>query len=604
MTSKLPVDSTLSAIFEVVAEPLLLIDIASQRILKANPAAASLYGRGETELEGARLATLAHQPEKLEASIQAHSDRIPLSYHINQKGKHLPVEISLRYFEQAHQTWCLAAIHDLSAQQASERARKAAERRYKSIYGAAPYPILLVNAQHEIVDANAAAMELYGLNKVDHTALPRLTDLLVDRSLITEYLQPGTSRLPPHSHRRADCSEFLAEVSVGSTRIGRGSQWIVVIRDVTQEHAMLAELHTSEERWRFALEGPGSGIWEWNPDTDELFVSQRFCDMLKLDERPENNFGWWDRRIHPEDTHRINTAILSHLMNESPLIEAEVRVRGHGEQYHWVEVRAMAMNRDPYGRTQRVIGTLRIVDEKHAQQERERNQAAQLLHMDRLASMGEMATLIAHELNQPLAAIGNFAATALHQLDKQPDEARRALELTQFLVQRAGDIVRQVRGFAQKKVVQFGDLALNPAVNEILQFMEYQAKAHAIRVKLDLANGLPLLRADGTQIGQLLLNLIKNAIEATREVPQPRIITLRTRQPSPTVIELQVEDNGIGLPDPLIKELFQPFFTTKTSGLGMGLSICRTIVENHGGQLRAERLPSGITCFTVTLPIS
>jgi len=218
--------------------------------------------------------------------------------------------------------------------------------------------------------------------------------------------------------------------------------------------------------------------------------------------------------------------------------------------------------------------------------------------------MGEMATLIAHELNQPLAAIGNFSATALHQLDKQPEEARRALELTQLLVQRAGDIVRQVRSFAQKKVIQLANIAINPTVIEIVQFMEYQAKAHAIRIQLDLTIGLPLLRADSTQIGQLLLNLIKNAIEATRDAPQPRIITLRTRMPSPAAIELQVEDNGVGLPDELMKELFQPFFTTKASGLGMGLSICRTIVENHGGQLHAERRPAGITCFTVTLPLS
>jgi two-component system sensor kinase FixL len=601
--SRNAIDDALAVVFDVVQDPLLLIDVADETILRANYAAAELYEHPTGGLIGMTLPEFSAQPELLRTALQTRRNRLPLSYHLSANRNRVPIEISLKYLELGARTLCVAAIHDLSAQVANEQAINSIERKYQGIFGAAPYPTLVLNNRSEIIEANASALELYGLKADDLARCPRFGELLADKSLLPQYKLPGKQLIPPHQHHRLDGCNFVAEASVAFFRQGRSNRWIVVIRNVTEEYLALSRLHASEERWRFALEGPGSGIWEWNPETDEFFISERFCKMLELPEEIPANFGWWESRIHPDDLAHANEIIMAHLTQAIPLIEIVARLRDGANRYHWAEFRAMAMGRDDHGRTQRVIGTARIIDAEREREQREREQAQHLLHLDRLASVGEMATLIAHELNQPLAAIGNFAAVAHRQFHSHPDEALRAIDLIQTLVQRSGAIVQQVRSFANMKANPDQEIDLNTIVTDIIRLIEHQAHPIGARIHLELATGLPPLRGDPVQIGQLTLNLVKNGLDAMRDGPLPRMLTLCTKTLGNQEIRLIVEDCGNGLPTELVDSLFQPFFTTKPDGLGMGLSICRSIVENHGGTLLAEpRLPHG-TRFIVKLPL-
>lgn len=596
-------DDTLATLFDVVQDPLLLIDLTDEVILRANYAADELYGHPTGRLVGMALAEFTAQPALLRIALHARRDRLPLIYLLPASRSHIPAEISLNYLRQETRALGLATLHDLSAHMANERAINAIERKYQGIFGAAPYPTLILNNRTEIIEANTAARELYGLKADDLARGPSLRELLPDNTLLPQYRRPGKQLIPPHPHRRLDGSEFVAEASVAFSRQGRSNRWIVVIRNVTEEQSALARLHASEERWRFALEGPGSGIWEWDPETDDFFISDRFCEMLELPKNVPANFSWWENRIHPDDLPQTNEIIMAHLTQAIPLIEIEARLRDGNNHYRWLELRAKTMGRDELGRTRRVIGTARIIDAERSREQHEREQATHLLHLDRLASVGEMATLIAHELNQPLAAIGNFSAVARRQFTSNPTEAQRALDLIQALVQRAGAIVQQVRSFAHKNMQPQQDLSLNAIITDIIHFIEYQAQAQETKVQLELAANLPPLHADPVQIGQLILNLVKNGLDAMRDVPSPRHLILRTGQADMRMIRLVVEDNGIGLPEKLTTDIFQPFFTTKPDGLGMGLSICRSIVENHGGTLQAEaNLPHGAR-FIVTLPL-
>ena len=599
-----PLKDAMGAIFEVTREPLLLVDLANRAILRANAAAAALYGQTASTLIDRDITTLVVKPEQLVQAFAARRERIPLSYHHAADGRHLPVEVFLSYLDLDTGTLCMIALRDLSGLHANVRAMKAAERKYESIFGAAPFPLLIINARHEIVDANPAALALYELDAAELTARPRFGRLLAERGRIHDYLQPGTQQIAAHLHRRKDGSTFMAEATVAFSRNKRSSRWIAVIRDITATHRAQEDLRISEERWRFALEGPGAGVFEWNPETDAFYVSQQFCEMLQLPEGSEHDFDWWESRLHPDDLLRTNEAILAHLTQATPRIDLDIRVRNGADAYHWVELRAMAMDRDASGRTHRVIGTARIIDAEREREQRERDQASQLLHLDRLASMGEMATLIAHELNQPLAAIGNFAAAAHHRLADDPQEARRALELIQALVQRAGGIVQQVRGFANKKTSPRVPIDLNAVVIEIVRFIEYRAQAEETRIHTALSGSLPPLRADSVQIGQLILNLVKNGLDAMRGMPAPRCLTLRTEPAEAGCVRFMVEDCGCGLPVELQDSLYQPFFSTKPDGLGMGLSICRSIVENHGGSLHAEANSPQGTRFVATLPLA
>jgi len=592
----------MSVLFDTVHEPLLLIDAKSLEILRASRAAEVLYGLYPPL--PAKLAPFLANPEQLTQALSEKRERIPLSYHLAAHGKHIPVECRLGYLDLNGKTLCIVALRDLSEQHAHSRTLGSIERKYKSIFGTAPFPIMLVDARHVIVDANLAALDLYGFPVDALSEKPSFSQCLVDSRMIHRYLSSGTHQLVAHPHRRLDGRTFMAEASVAYARQNRSSRWIVVIRDVTDAYQSAENLRISEERWRFALEGPGAGVFEWNPETDAFYVSERFCTMLQWPEASEQDFDWWESRLHPDDLLRTNEAILAHLTQATPLIELEVRVRNGIGTYHWIELRAKAMNRDANGRTQRVVGTARIIDAERERQRREREQANQLLHLDRLASMGEMATLIAHELNQPLAAIGNFAAAARHQLGANRREAERHLDLIQALVQRSGGIVQQVRSFANKTAQAPQPVSLNTLATEILQFVAYRAQSDDMLIRTELAAHLPELRADPVQIGQLILNLVNNGLDAMRTTPRPRQLTLRTEHHDASSLRLIVEDCGCGLPVELATNLFQPFFTTKSDGLGMGLSICRSIVENHGGTLLAEtRAPTGAR-FIATLPLT
>lgn len=588
-------------ILDALSEPMLAIDADSGILLRANEAAIRLCGATLAGLIGKSVEKLATHPEPFMAALMARREHLPLVYLDTPLRKRLPVKISFNHLDRQKPPVCLAVLHDLSSAMEGKHSLDAIQRKYEGVFGAAPYPTLILDSRRTIVEANLAARELYGFDEGDLAGALTFGEFLGDKGQLQHYTLPGRQQIPPHRHRRRDGSEFMAEVSVAFSRQGRSNRWIVVIRNVTEEYAAVSRLHASEERWRFALEGPGSGIWEWNPETDDLFISERFCEALGLQDDVPVDFGWWEKRIHADDLPHANETILAHLTQAIPLIEIEARLLDGQDRYRWVEFRAMAMGRDDYGRTRRVIGTARIIDAERERAQREREQAEHLLHLDRLASVGEMATLIAHELNQPLAAIGNFSAVARRQFHDRPDEALRAIDLIQTLVQRSGAIVQHVRGFAQKKTHPHQDISLNGTITDIIRFTEFQAKAIGARIRLGLASGLPPAHGDPVQIGQLVLNLVKNGLDAMRDSPLPRLLSLHTANGGKE-IRLVVEDCGRGLPAELADNLFQPFFTTKRDGLGMGLSICRSIVENHGGTLRAEsNLPCG-TRFIVTLP--
>ena len=571
-------------------------------LLAANPAALFLIGRDGDSLRGTSFSGLAVRSEQVKQALRARRPRLPLCYLNHVSGKHLAVELRMDYVGD-NARYTLVSLRDLSAQQEAETEQRDAERFYRGIFGAAPYPLLIVDAQQQIIAANEAASILYGIAAGAGETPRYLHELLVDGTDIGKYLRPGVNGIGPHAQRDAAGAQFIAEASVAFLRRGRASQWLIAVRNITEAHLAAAALRESEERWRFALEGAGDGIWEWNPDSDAFFVSPRFIELLHMKAGQLAGFADWEARVHPDDLALAQRSILAHLTGESDLIEMEVRLRDGREQYRWLALRALGMGRDAQGRTQRVIGTMRMIDAERQRQQEERARARHLLHIDRLASLGEFATLIAHELNQPLAAIGNFASTALRSLESDPTAARRPLELIQFAVQNSATIVRRVRSFAQKETPVAVPVALNAVVGDVLAMVEAELKSLSIHVDLQLDPDLPTFPGDPVSLRQLLLNLAKNAIDAMLDQAEPHLLRIATRVADGQALELAITDSGCGLPSELRETLYQPFFTSKADGVGMGLAICRTIVENHHGQLLAEPQEPQGTRFVARFPL-
>ncbi len=229
-----------------------------------------------------------------------------------------------------------------------------------------------------------------------------------------------------------------------------------------------------------------------------------------------------------------------------------------------------------------------------------------LAHMARLSTMGEMAAGIAHEINQPLAAISAYAQGCKRMLDAglaNISDLAEPLEKIATQAIRAGEVIRRLRSFIKKSASELELMDVNELVSEVVQLAEVDARKHGIAVHLHLAKQLPEVRVDPVQLQQVILNLIRNALEAMEETPRERArVDVHTAQEESGQVSIRVVDTGPGLSEDVLKRVFDPFFTTKSTGMGMGLSISHSIITAHGGQLCAHNNvnASGVT-FTVLL---
>ncbi len=246
-----------------------------------------------------------------------------------------------------------------------------------------------------------------------------------------------------------------------------------------------------------------------------------------------------------------------------------------------------------------------ISEHRQSQQQAEQRQA-ELLHISRLNTLGEMASGLAHELNQPLSAIMSFAGASLRSIQSgEIDRSRLIRNIEQIVAQstRAGEIIRRVRALAQRRPSSLGRVHVNEVIHVVLDLLGPDLRHKEIEVALELCESLPPVPADAIQLEQVLLNLMRNAIEAMEIAGvRRRQLTLRTQIEPKDAVRIIVSDTGPGIPPEIMARVFDPFFTTKENGLGVGLSISRSIIESHRGQLRVDSGPEGGCTFTFTLP--
>ncbi len=228
----------------------------------------------------------------------------------------------------------------------------------------------------------------------------------------------------------------------------------------------------------------------------------------------------------------------------------------------------------------------------------------ELLHMSRLNAMGQLAAMLAHELNQPLTAVMNYAEAARHLLATSGEPLPRAQEFMQKAAgqaERAGQIIRRLRAFVQKRAPERSEEQLSPVVEEAANLAATGAHVDGIELVFDLSDDMPAIPMDRTQIQQVVVNLVRNAADVLRQAERRRI-TIQTMPADDEFQEVAVRDTGPGIPPGMIDQLFKPFVTTKSEGMGVGLSISQSIVEAHGGRIWAESGPAGGTVFRFRLP--
>lgn len=385
---------------------------------------------------------------------------------------------------------------------------------------------------------------------------------------------------------------------------GRQAGWMASIHDITEQRRARAELEASHQRFMTVLDGLDEAIYVAGLEADDiLFANKAFKNIYGYDAVGRN---CWQvtSACHP-DPARFVAAARKLAPHQTPLELHDTELQ-NSLNGHWYQLRERAIQWVD-GRVVRMEIATDITDRMNME-ELNSQQLERLQQTSRLITMGEMASSLAHELNQPLSAIANYNMGCVNRLqanDYRPEELLAAMQKASAQAERAGKIIRRVRDFVKKSEPHRGAVAIADVIEEVVGFAEIEARKAGVRINVSVPPELPAAYADKIMIEQLVLNLVKNGIEAMHDTPRSeRELAISARANGKDFIEVKVVDRGHGVLAEQKEKLFAPFYTTKPEGMGMGLNICRSIIEFHHGRLWATANSGGGTVFSFTIPLN
>jgi PAS domain S-box-containing protein len=388
---------------------------------------------------------------------------------------------------------------------------------------------------------------------------------------------------------------------------GKTSEIIATAADITDRLRSQSELKRSEAYLAEAEKISHTGCWARNPTTGALFWSQEEWRIFGLDPATTRlSYEMFLQMVHPEDRASLEETS-RRAVREKKSYDIPFRIvlpDGSIKHIHSVGKPFFEQSGD----VTEYIGVSMDVTERKRDEAALQLAQAELARVARLTTIGELAASIAHEINQPLSAISTNSRAALRWLGHEvPNlaEAKQALERTSKEAQRASDVIGRIRVLLKHDKPKYTPIEINDIIKEVVTMTQSALDARGVSVRIDLPPGLPRALGDRVQLQQVLLNLIMNGADAMSLVMSgPRILGLSSRVELSDSILVSVEDSGTGLEAGLSDRIFDPLFTTKQNGMGMGLAICKSIVEAHGGRIWAlPGSPNG-TVFQFTVPFS
>jgi PAS domain S-box-containing protein len=375
-------------------------------------------------------------------------------------------------------------------------------------------------------------------------------------------------------------------------------------KSAEQERERLLHLERQAEReLQLTIDTIPAIVMRHGPDGSPEFLNQTGRIYIGLSQDSMQGRRW-ALAIHPEDVPKVEAAWRAHLPAGLPF-EMEQRLRRADGEYRSFLIRRVPL-RDENGRVIRWYAAAHdIEDQKRAERALQTSQA-ELAHVTRVTTLGELSASIAHEINQPLAAIAANAEAALRLLSRDvPDipEARAGIMDVSKDARRAGEVILRIRDFSKKAHPQMLQLDINEVIEEAAKLIRHEALQHGVTIRSEFASDLPPVRGDRIQLQQVIVNLAVNGMEAMASVQdRERMLIVRTERDQTSRILVAVADAGVGIEPENLERVFVAFYTTKPAGLGMGLAICRSIIEAHGGRLWVDaNVPRG-TIFRFTVP--
>ena len=384
---------------------------------------------------------------------------------------------------------------------------------------------------------------------------------------------------------------------------GRTLQWYGLCHDIDDQVRAEEGLRRSERQLQQLIDAVPALIWRATPEGAPSYVNKRFIDVIgaSLEDITAQDGSLSLTVVHPDDRGAAEQAIAHSFETGAPYLMRYRQLR-RGGLYRWTETRAEPL-RDDSGRILQWYGVSVDIDDLVTAQDALRLASDKLAQASQAASLAELSASIAHEVNQPLAAVVANSHACQRWLTAEPPNLERAQKTVERIVRdanSAADVVSRIRALFRQSTGTRICTTLPDVVAEARNLMAEEAVRRRIRMDIQVESGLPLVALDRVQVQQVLINLIRNGMDAMECVPSDRVLGIRVRRMG-EMVQTEIHDRGRGIDFP--DKIFEPFFTTKAHGMGMGLSICRSIVESHGGRLWAQNSEPQGAAFIFTLPV-
>ena len=472
----------------------------------------------------------------------------------------------------------------------------------------------IVTIDHEgcITEFNPAAERTFG-HRRDEVVGKQLADVIVPPPLREKHRRGFARYLATNEARvlgkriemtavRADGSEFPVELAITRIPLEGPPSFTGYLRDITERKRAEQELRRSEAFLAEAQHLSRIGSFSWHVMTDQIAWSEQLYRIFQIDRDAQVTFDLISTRIHPEDLSIFKEHIERSRRDRSD-VQLEFRLQMPDGAVKYVHVAAHI--RGDHGQPE-YIGAVQDVTQRRLSEEALSKARSELSHVARVTSLGVLTASIAHEVNQPLSGIVTNASTCLRMLAADPPNVDGARETARRTIRdgnRASEVISRLRSLYGKKDPTIESVDLNEATREVLALSLSELQRNRVILRQELADDLPMVTGDRVQLQQVILNLLRNAADAMSSIDdRPRDLLIRTEPDDNDRVRLSVNDVGIGFEPQAADKLFEAFYTTKNEGMGIGLSVSRSIVERHYGRLWATPNNGPGVTFSFSIP--
>ncbi len=506
----------------------------------------------------------------------------------------------------------IAFVLDLSEQKRQESARLYSEEKYRVVVETASDAVVNIDDKGSIVFANPATATIFGYDPAELAGKP-LTLLMPE--YMRELHQTGFKRYLATGQRhmnwqgteltalRKNGEEFPVEVSFGEITRDGHKTFTGFLRDISKRKQAEQALRRSEAFLAEAQHLSHTGSFSWRVATDEITWSEQLYRIYELESSVPVTLELIRTRVHPEDL-TLYEKMVEEARNGGTDFEWQYRLKMPDRSIKYMHALAQA-TRDQDGQLEYIAAVQDVTARRLAEEARDKARS-ELTHVARVTSLGTLTASIAHELNQPLSGIVTNASTCMRMLAADPPNVDGARETARRTIRdgnRASEMITRLRALFTKKSATTQSMDLNEATREVIAVSLSELQKNRVILRPELAHDLPLVTGDRVQLQQVILNLLRNASDAMSTIDdRPRDLLIRTEPDDNDRVRLSVSDVGIGFEPQAADKLFEAFYTTKNEGMGIGLSVSRSIVEHHYGRLWATPNNGPGATFSFSIP--